>query len=67
MIARTTDGYYAWIVLGAIVVVHFLSIGFAFGSIGVFTAEYNELFKVDVRLSSWVGSVLTGILLCSGR
>lgn len=67
MIKRTVDGCYAWIVLGGTVLVHFLSIGFLFGSIGVFTAEYNEQFGVDVRLSSWVGSVLTGILLCCGR
>lgn len=64
--ARTTDGWYSWIVLAASLITNLLTMGFLFGSIGVLVSEYNIQFRVDIRTSSWVGSVLTGVLLFSG-
>jgi len=48
-------------------VINLLTIGFLFGAIGVLTAEFNEQFEVEITASSWVGSVLTGVILCSGK
>lgn len=61
------ESCYSWYVLAAAAISNLLGIGFLFGSVGVLTAEYNKVFDVDVRASSWVGSVLTGVLLCSGK
>lgn len=67
MTRRTTDGCYSWMVLAVSFLFNLLTIGFIFGSIGALVAKYNEEFHVDIRTSSWTGSILTGVLLFSGK
>lgn len=64
---RTTDGWYAWLVLAAALISNLLTMGFIFGSVGVLVAKYNEQFGINVKTSSWAGSILAGVLLCSGK
>lgn len=64
---RTTDGWYSWIVLAASLFSNLLTIGFVFGSVGALVSEYNKEFQVDIKTSSWAGSILAGTVLFSGR
>jgi len=64
---REVESKYAWIVLAGSAIVNFLTIGFCFGTVGVFTSEYNNVFGIDTASSSWVGSILTGTILLSGE
>lgn len=67
MVSRSTDSLYSWAVLGGVAIIQFTTIGFLYGAIGILTGEYNKEFKVDVSLSSWVGSVVILALMCCGK
>ena len=60
------DGPYSWIILVTIVVNSFCSLGWLFGSIGVFADTFPELLGIDEAKGSSLGSRIQGICFFTG-
>ena len=58
---------YSWFVLGVVFITNFLTLGFAFGSLGLFVQHFNEYFSTDNNISGWIGAVGTAVVLAFGK
>ena len=58
------ESRYSWLVLAIVCITNILTIGFVFGTVGVFVQFYNDKFSADQqKLTGWIGSTASATLL----
>ena len=61
------DRGYAWVILLMSLLSHSLHLGFSFAVLGNLTVAHRIHFGVDLQISSWIGTLHTGILFLFGK
>lgn len=57
------DTSHSWLVLSVVFLTNILTLGFTFGSLGVFVQYFNEYFSTGSSITGWIGAVGTAVLL----
>ena len=58
------ESRFSWLVLAIVCITNILTIGFVFGTVGVFVQFYNHKFSADQqKLTGWIGSTASATLL----
>lgn len=61
------DGTYSWILLVIITLTNICTLGYLFGTVGVFAERYPHLLNEDISVTNVIGSALIGAYLFSGK
>lgn len=61
------DRGWAWLILLSALLTHILTFGLAYASVGVFYVELLDEFGQSESATAWTGSILLGVMLCSGQ
>ena len=59
------DTKYSWLVCGVAFLGNFMTLGFSYG-IGIYFAEFRDIFEESAGTTSWVSSFNYGILCMTG-
>ncbi|XP_071784077.1 uncharacterized protein [Asterias amurensis] len=64
--AQNLDHGWAWLVMVSALFTHILTFGMSYATVGTFYVEFLTEFQQSNAATSWTGSIMLGMMLCSG-
>ena len=65
--AQNLDHGWAWLVMVSALFTHILTFGMSYATVGTFYVEFLTEFQQSNAATSWTGSIMLGMMLCSGK